>query len=384
MKVLHVITGLGQGGAESMLVKILKEVGSVPGCTSVVASLTDSGVHGGELDDLGVNVFCLNMRKSIVSIGTAMIRLRRMILTEKPDIVQTWLDHSDVFGGLAAKWGNPSLPVCWNIRHSNPSATHRNLSRRLLGVCHRALSKRLPNIIFVNSRRGLAAHMIVGYSESRMYYIPNAFDVGEFFPDANKGDLFRRSIDSLPTHAMVFGMAARYDPMKDHGTLLKAIRILIQTQRNAFFLLCGTGVSPDNEALSNCITEYGLQHHVALLGPVTTMASFMNALDCHILSSAYGEGFPNVIGEAMACGKPCISTDVGDAAEIVGQTGWIVPPGDPEAMAAAMGEAMREDARSRMTRQENCRQRIVGQYGLSDIAAQYRQLWAQLISPVIP
>lgn len=383
MKVLHVITGLGQGGAEAMLIKLLEEMKRSSACDQMVVSLTDSGVNGSKIRAIGITLKCLEMRQGNLPSLLKINKLRLIISQEKPDVVQTWLDHSDVFGGIASKWADKSIPVFWNLRHSSPSVIHRKLSRKLLGAVHRILVNPIPTQILVNSKCGLHAHADAGYPLAKMVHIPNAFDTVEFNPGHRLGDILRKRFGNVAENTVVFGMAARYAPMKDHDNLLKAIRLIIRGQPNLVFYLCGQGIDQNNAALANKIEEYRLNECVALLGPQDRMNEYMNSLDYFVLSSAHGEGFPNVIGEAMACGKPCISTDVGDAAEIIGSTGWIVPPKNPEALAAAMSEAAREDAGAKSCRQANCRQRIVDFYAISDIAASYLDIWRRAL-PATP
>ena len=359
-----------------MLTKLVREMARRRSDENKVISLTDAGVYGEQIRALHVPVVCLGMARGKFPTWAQLVKLRRTIQEDAPDVVQTWLDHADVVGGLVAKWANRNIPVFWNVRHSNPGLCSKRFSRRLVAFLHRMLSKGLPDRIIVNSNRGLRAHVEVGYSKEKMVPIPNAFDTEVFRPDLHAGCVFRENIPNMSKDSIVLGMAARYDPMKAHDFLLKAVKIVHGKQPNILLVLCGSGVTCENAVLGAQIRELNLEGNVALLGPQNSMSNFMNALDYFVLSSRWGEGFPNVIGEAMACGKPCISTDVGDAAEIIGPSGWVVPPGDPESLAAAIIDAIDEDDRLRVRRQRQCRQRIVERYRISDVASEYLALWS--------
>jgi glycosyltransferase involved in cell wall biosynthesis len=376
LNITHIITGLNQGGAEAMLVKLVAALQSR--CDTRVISLMDEGVHGAAIEQMGIPLHCLHMRPGALSLR-ALWRLRHLLKVSQPDVVQTWMYHGDLIGGLASRCAGVRK-IFWNVRHSNLEKNINRLSTRVVARLNAILSNVVPLGIVVNSHRGLAAHRHIGYADRKMVVIPNAFDIALFNKNKAGGQSLHREL-GIDYDLPVLGMAARFNPQKDHQTLLRALRLVADKTNGFRALLCGSGIDTANPALRACIRECGLESHVLLLGARSEMPQFMNALDCHVLSSACGEGFPNVLGEAMACGVPCVTTDVGDAAEIVGDTGWVVPPRNPPALAKAILDALAESPEARRARGCRCRQRVVENYEISHIADVYYDLWTQDVIP---
>lgn len=379
MHVLHIITGLSQGGAEAMLTKLVKEL-SQKSCTEHrVVSLTDDGIYGKEIRSFGIDVKSLGMKRTRWLSYVQIMELRQLIREYSPDVVQTWLDHSDLLGGIAAKSVNRRTPVFWNIRHSNPGIYSTRPLRKGAAYVHRLLSRWVPDRIIVNSHAGMQMHEKAGYSNRKMICIPNAFDTEKFMIDRSCSVLHGRGLERVHPSAKIIGMVARYNSLKDHGTLLRAFKSVLERRKDVCLLLCGANIQDQNRRLVEQIKQLGIQNHVKMLGPIAYVSEFMNSLDVFVLSSV-SEGFPNVIGEAMACGIPCVSTDVGDAARIIGDTGWLVSPGDHAAMGAAILEAINEPGEDAAERRNACRTRILDHYQISQIANNYYAVWQSSLS----
>lgn len=174
------------------------------------------------------------------------------------------------------------------------------------------------------------------------------------------------------------GMVARFDPQKDHFTLISALALLKQAGLGLHCVLAGTGMDPRSLELQGWIDNAGLADRVTLLGSRSDIADVMNALDLHLLSSAYGEAFPNVLAEAMACGTPCVATDLGDAPLIVGQTGWVVPSRDPRALADKIAIARccwKDDAVAWNSRRIASRAYVERLFDINKMCAAYNALW---------
>jgi glycosyltransferase involved in cell wall biosynthesis len=220
-------------------------------------------------------------------------------------------------------------------------------------------------------------HVRLGYAAEKFVIIPNGYDVGRFQPDAAARARLRAEW-GVPDAVPLLGMVARFDPQKDHANLLAACARLQASGADFAAVLVGTGCDAGNAALVQQLAAAGLTQRVRLLGRRDDVPAVMAALDLHVLSSAYGEAFPNVLAEAMACGTPCVTTDVGDAALIVGDTGWVVPPRDPKALADAIGTALLEHA-ERPTdwsmRGRAARERVAGHFGIESMVAAYRTVW---------
>ncbi len=303
MKILHLITGLERGGAETMLAKLVRQM-APDRFESVVVSLGVEGSVGRELRQAGIAVHALDMRRSLPSLA-AFLRLLRIIRRERPALLQTWLYHADLVGLLAAAL-TPGLPLLWNLRCSDMELA--NYSRRtawVRGILARCSHR--PTAVIVNSAAGQRVHAALGYRPRRWELIPNGFDTARFRPDAAARADWRRRL-GIGEGETLIGMVARVDPMKDHATFLAAAARLAAARGDVRFALVGRGT----EALR---PEAPLAGRLQALGEQSDVAAILPAFDLLVLSSAFGEGFPNVIGEAMASGVCCIASDVGDASD---------------------------------------------------------------------
>jgi len=246
---------------------------------------------------------------------------------------------------------------------------------RLSAVLLRALARLSgwPDVVVANSKVGKAFHESLGYHPRRWAVIPNGFDVKRYRPDREARVRVRRELGCDPDTPLI-GLIARYDPMKDHATFLRAASLLLRRQARARFALAGRGAEAENAVLAKTIKALGLGSAVHLLGERSDIPKIMAALDLLSMSSAFGEGSPNVVGEAMACGVPCVVTDVGDAARIVGETGKVVPPRSPEALADAWLALLALSADERARLGVAARRRIETSFALSEIVVQYEDL----------
>ena len=378
MKVVHVITELERGGAEIMLCRLLERT-NPRRFRHVVVSLTDYGTLGPMIEDLGVPVRTLGMRRGIPDVR-AVGRLARLMRQERPAVLQTWLYHADLVGLLAGRLAGVRV-IVWNVRCSDMDMRQYSwfsrLTRRLLSVLSAA-----PAAVIVNSERGRLVHERIGYRPRRWVTIPNGIDLARFRPDPEAGVRLRKELD-LPLSARLIGMVARYDPMKDHATFFRAAAAFLRNgapagRADVHFVLVGRGVTWDNPEFRALADGLGLRAHLHLLGERDDVECLLPGLDLVSLSSLFGEGWPNVVGEAMACGVPCVVTDVGDAHAIVGETGRVVPPADPEALARAWAELLACPEEQRRALGAAARERIAACFSLEQVVEQYQAFWEQL------
>lgn len=374
MKILHVITGLGDGGAEAVLYRTCLQG---RGDTHVVVSLRDAGKYGPLLEAIGTKTHCLNMHAGVLRV-TSLFRLWRLIRSVDPDAVQTWMYHGDLFGGVVARLaGCPA--VCWGVHNTT---LPRGSSSRLTAWIARlnaVLSHWVPRRIIYCAQEAQRVHQALGYDPRRAVVIPNGYDIGTFQPDDAARSLLRKEwlgAEEWP----VIGMVARLHPQKDHDNLLSAVRILGDRGVALRCVLVGAGMETGNPEIRGLLARHGLDGDATVipLGQRKDVPAIMNAIDVHVLSSV-GEAFPNVLCEAMACGTPCVTTDVGDAALIVAKTGWVVPPRQAPALADAIEHALRERAtmpRAWRERQQCARARIVEQFDVVTMYAAYRRQWS--------
>jgi len=372
MKVLHLITGLKTGGAEMMLYKILSHM-DPSAFQNEVVSMTGSGEIGQKIEALNIPVSALGMAPGVPA-PQAIIRLARHIRRTRPAVIQTWMYHADLLGGLAGRLAG-GVPVLWNIRNSGlePHLTKRS-TIWIAGVCMR-LARRLPARIVCCSERAARLHVDFGYPQEKMVVIPNGFALESFRPDATARARVRREM-GIPLDAPLIGFMARFDPTKDHSNFFQAAALLGRDHPNAHFLLCGKEITEDNPALTGQSTAAGLGDRCHLLGLRRDMPELTAALDIAASSSA-GEGFPNAIGEAMACGIPCAVTDVGDSALLVGGTGRVVPRRDPQALAGSWRELLEMGAEDRRLLGALARQRVETHFDIRVIAARYGRLYEE-------
>ncbi|MEA3397558.1 MAG: glycosyltransferase [Chloroflexota bacterium] len=210
-----------------------------------------------------------------------------------------------------------------------------------------------------------------------MVVIPNGFDLNLFKPDLEGGPLIRQEL-RISEDTILIGMVGRFDPQKDHLNFIKAAALLQKRIKDVHFLLCGDDITWKNRKLSKWINEAGLPEHFHLLGRRNDVPRIMTALDI-ASSSSYGEGFPNVVGEAMTCGTPCVVTDVGDSALIVGDTGIVVPPKDSNDLALAWKELIEIGKDKRQKLGDDARLRIRDNFSLTSVVKRYEGLYKCVI-----
>ena len=374
--VLHVITDLSSGGAQRMLTHVVSAAPAAGAPRHHVVSLTDDGVYGAVLRRTGVPVTCLTLR-GLAGMPRALLALTRIIRRERPDIVQTWLYHADFLGLVATCFVRPRPPVVWNVRCSDMDLHAYAWTTRVLVRLLAHLSRR-PAAVMVNSIAGQRWHDRLGYRPRRWLVCPNGFPTDRLRPDA--AVRARRRADlGLPEATVVFVCAARVDPMKDHGNLLAAFDRVRKRLPCARLMLLGQGTKADTGSLEPLAADPDLAAGVLRFGETTDgYAEILQAADVFVLPSAFGEGFPNVLGEAMCLELPCVATDVGDAAAIVGETGRIVPPRAPDALAWAMIELAELGGSDRRTLGRAARERILATYDLDSVRQRYARLYRRL------
>ena len=376
MKIIHVITGLNDGGAEAVLYRLCKFDKSNK---HQIVSLSNLGKYGLMLKILGLKVDTFNMSPGRFSL-ISFFRLIRLLRNEMPDVVQTWMYHGDFIGGLAARISGIRA-IVWGIHHTTLDPKNSKKTTILIANLSAKLSSFIPKKIIVCSKRGIDVHKKLGYDSKKMYFVPNGYDLNDFQPSALSKTQLKSQL-GLEHSIPLIGSVGRFDPQKDQKNLLEALMILIKKGVSFQCILVGTGLDQSNKKIVELINKFDLSDYVKLLGQRNDIPNIMNTLDLHILSSAYGEAFPNVINEAMACGTPCVVTDVGDSANIVGDTGWVAPPSDPEALANVIEIALQDLTKgtSRDKRSISARDRIEKNFSIKRMVNSYSEIWNSISS----
>lgn len=370
IKVLHVITGLLTGGAEMMLYK-LSQFADRERLAPAVVSLSDKGEMGSSIEALDVPVTALNTPRRGLSV-TAYFRLRGLIKEIDPHVIQGWMYH----GNLAATLAGRGRAVVWNIRHSLDDIS-KDSSWTRAAIRIGAMLSKTPEYIIYNSHNNADRHEAYGYCQDKRRVIANGFDTDLFAPSEQARQKIRQELH-LPPDSLIIGLIARYHPIKDHANFLQAAALLHKRRPEARFVMAGAKVEPSNMELMQIIAQSSLQGAVFLLGNRKDMATLVPALDI-VSSSSRGEAFPNVLGEAMSCGVPCVATDVGDSRYIIGSTGKVVPPGNPEALAAGWQEMVEMGHEGRRRLGGLAREHIIKNYSITGVASQYERIYQSLV-----
>jgi glycosyltransferase involved in cell wall biosynthesis len=375
MKIVHIINCLDTGGAETMLLRVLSRIDRTRFEPEVI-SLTNLGEIAGKLNEYEIPVWALDLRRdSMIFNPFLILRLSGWLRQCGPELVQTWMYHSNLIGGLAAKLAGRK-PLIWGIRQTNVDSASVRLRTSLIAKGAARLSRTLPDHILYNSHTSRRAHAALGYADDRASVIANGFDLAEYKPDPAARDAVRQDL-GLDADALLIGLIARYDPQKDHTMFVAAAGLLHQRHPAAHFLLAGLGVDNGNAPLLAAIADAGISDRCHLLGHRGDTPYLMAALDV-ACSSSMGEGFPNTVGEAMACGVPCVVTDVGDSALLVGNAGRVVPPGQPHGMAREIASILSMSNDTRRSLGQSARDRIDTDFSLHAIAMAYQKLWCAI------
>jgi glycosyltransferase involved in cell wall biosynthesis len=375
IKVLHIINDLSIGGAEMTLYKLLGAMNRKR-FAPVVVSLRNRGTLRERIESLDVPVHSVAMRL-VVPTPSSLWRFVALVRRLKPQVIHGWLYH----GNLAAQLASISLfgrpPVLWSIRQTIYSFEYEKATTAWVIKLSTYLSRMPANILY-NSRTSAAQHAAIGYSNENALIIPNGFDTEFFAPSEDARWNVRVELGVAPD-AILIGLTGRYHPVKDHANFLQAAALLNRKYPNVRFVFSGKGVDWSNGPLRELIQQLGLVERVHLLGERQDMQRLVSSLDVAVSSSCM-EGFPNVIGEAMSCGVPCVVTDVSDLPWIVDRTGYIVPPRNSEALASALIEMIKLGPGGREALGQTARRRVMEHFRLSSVVASYEEVYDNLIS----
>lgn len=380
MKLVFIITNLATGGAEMMLLKLLQHIDRSRFQPTVI-SMVGMGEIGPRIAALGIPVHTLGLRPRFAQNPWATFKLAKQLRSLQPDVVHTWMYHADLLGGLAARLAGVRQ-VIWCIRHSNLSKTENKASTlAVVRVCA-ALSAWVPAQIITCSSRAQAVHAAVGYQANKLHVIPNGFELDRFAPSP-AARLSVRAELGLAADVLLVGVVARFDPQKNHLGFVEAAAQVVAQMGTAMpqvhFVLAGKDVDASNTALTQAIAAHGLQQRMHLLGRRDDVPRLMAAFDV-LASPSHGEAFPNVLGEAMACGVPCVVTDAGDSAEIVAGTGRVVAVGDMAGLARELVAVLQLPAHERAALGAQARARVEQNYEIGHVTRLYENFYTRVLA----
>jgi glycosyltransferase involved in cell wall biosynthesis len=373
MKIIHVIIGLNVGGAELMLKRLIGEYQGNPNYHHSVISLTTVGKVGAQLQEMGVEVRALEMR-SALDIPRVLWQLVRLIRAARPTIVQTWMYHADLLGGVATRLAGNSK-VIWGVRGSAIPQSGLSMTKMVVTLCSWT-SHFLPNAIVCCAESVRIAHAKKGYDQSKMIVITNGYILAHF----NRNPIHRQQIRDdfgFSDDDVVIGIVGRFDPLKDYRNFVHAATLVASNINYVKFLMIGRGINAENNELKAWLDERDLAHKIVLLGERSDVPDCLSAMDIFCLSSS-NEGFPNVVCEAMAMNIPCVVTDAGDAAEIVSDTGITVATRDPIALSGALQSMINIGVAERSNLGVLARLRIENNYSIEVVSARFEALYKQL------
>lgn len=330
-KIAHIIIGLNVGGAELMLKRLVLHSSAKGKFEHCVISLTDLGIIGQQLRDAGIEVYSVGMN-SFASTSVAFIRLRKLLKKINPDVVQTWMYHADFLGGMAAK----SLgikKIIWGIRNSEIDS-NSGIAKKVIRQACAGVSNFIPSSIVCVANKAKEVHIAIGYDDQKMVVIPNGFDLSIFYPDEQKRERLRTQFN-ISSEELAIGHMGRFAPAKNHINFIKACLLLLDKGYRFKVLLGGREVDLDNPEIARLFANNLYKDSFVFLSQVQDTAIFYNAIDVFCLTSIT-EGFPNVLGEAMATQKVCLSTDAGDAKIILNDSGYHIPSTDYQDIAKTL------------------------------------------------
>ena len=391
LTVVHIISGLGQGGAETVLYRLVTASAGEPrlpggaggpgrevperAIRHTVVSMTGEGVFGPRLRAAGIPVTTLGMGRGLGAVR-GVFALYRFLRRESPDVVQTWMYHADLVGGVVARLAGVRA-VAWGIRNSGANLGRASRLARLVAWGCARLSHRVPAAIIACAQDAARRHAAWGYAAEKLQVIPNGYDFSRWHADADARKALRAQW-GVPAGAVVIGSVARWNPLKDHANLFAALALCSRREAPLRCILVGDGMDTANRDLMALADRHGVRDDILTLGPRSDVPGIMAALDVHVLSSC-AEGFPNVVVEAMAAGALCVVTDVGDAAAIVGENGWVVAPSSPDALAEAMAAAAATIGTDRAADLVGRgRDSVVRRFGLDVMVRDYARAWRRL------
>ncbi|MFM7034246.1 MAG: glycosyltransferase family 4 protein [Planctomycetia bacterium] len=374
MKVAHIIAGLNVGGAELMLRRLVLQHGTTFGGQHLVISLTDVGTIGKQLAEDGVMVLGLGLRQP-ASAPIVLYRLYRLLKRTQPDVVQTWMYHADLLGGVTARLAGIRT-VIWGIRSTDIRKGGSPVTRLVRWACAR-VSRYIPRSIVCAAEESRRVHLALGYHPNAMTVIPNGFDFPALQAKPHEAEDVRRGL-GLEAGTVLVGTVGRFNRVKGIDIFVTAAGLIAAKHPGVHFLLAGRGMDFKNPVLASLIAATGCAERFHLLGERDDVPACLSALDVYCMPSR-SEGFPNVVGEAMAVGTPCVVTRVGDAACLIGEHGFVVAPEKPTALAEGLLRMLELPSNMRREMGRAAQERLRDEFSMVKCASGFDRVYREAI-----
>jgi glycosyltransferase involved in cell wall biosynthesis len=371
-RVLHVITGLAVGGAEMALYRlIVNSRGSI--YTHAVVALTADGAMRQRFREAGVELDVFDFKSAPISHFFRLILLIRKI---RPDIVQTWMYHADLLGGLAAFLAG-ARNVIWGVHSTNLVGSGRSGTTRIARRLCAWLSGMVPRAIVCVAETSKRAHAEIGYDAGRMVVVPNGFELSQLVASAEQRSLLRAQC-GIGEGEVVIGSLGRFNPVKDPHNFVRAAAMLASRYPHVRFLMVGRGLDSGNAELAAWLADTGYRDRFVLLGERSDVPVCLAAMDIFCLHSRT-EAFPLVVGEAMAMGLPCVVTNVGDAALIVADSGEVVAKENPISLAQGLARLLDMAPEQRLQMGQKAKARIRAEFTIERSRRHFESIYQRVI-----
>jgi glycosyltransferase involved in cell wall biosynthesis len=370
MKLLFVTTGLNIGGAERAMHTIINNGLSERYIIKII-SLRDIGHYGEKFESDGIEICCLNLQNPL-NLFLSILKAFNFARGFEPDVIQGWMYHGNIFSLLFGRFTRAKPKVYWGIRQTLYDIRKEKVLTQLIIRLEAKLSFFADGIIY-NSKKSQNQHESIGFSKKNSIYIPNGFDLSIWKPDAEKRKALRKELE-IPDNSFVIGYIGRFHQMKNIGLLFEVMESVLSENTNSIFLVVGENTDRENLKLKSFYDRLPPQQIVSL-GVRVDIPAVVQCIDLLCLTSAWGEGFPNVIGEAMATGIPCVATDIGDSALVIGETGWIIPPNNVELLANCINVALSESTSAHNSRSVASKKVISENYNITHIVDNYNNVY---------
>lgn len=378
VRVLHIITSLGEGGAEGALTRLLTHSNKEK-FDFVVVNLGKRGKYNDAIEGLGLKVINLGINPSIFGLVKGLRKLKAELQSWQPHIIQTWMYHADFFGVCVGYLYSDNRPkLVWGVRNSTLDR-QSSLSSKVLNRVNSLLSYCYPDKVVSCAESAVNVHIGYGYSKSKFMVIHNGFDVDKFKPLNRSKDKGKDRLHSIDSRTIKFISVGRFSPQKSYPKLLQSFSELVKVYPNSQLTLVGSNVDYTNSTLTSLIDSYNLNNNVVLLGSVNDTSLIFPDYDFNILASDYGEAFPNVVAESMSCGLINIVTDVGDSSLIVNGTGFVAAPYSVKDLTLQLMRACELENHELKVLREQSRKRIVDSFSISNYVVSFSNLYMSLL-----